>query len=186
MSAAIAYLALGANLGDRRANLVAALDTLSARDDLEVTAVSPLYETTPVGGPEGQSDFLNAAARVRTTLAPESLLEVTQEIERVLGRRRDARNGPRIIDIDILLHGDHVRTSPTLNLPHPRMHERIFVLKPLADIAPDTLHPTLGRRIADLLVDLENPTGIHRIDGATWWSRIPKTPRRANRRLFEN
>jgi 2-amino-4-hydroxy-6-hydroxymethyldihydropteridine diphosphokinase len=178
VSSVIAYLGLGANLGNRRANLSAAIDQLAAHDGIDVIAVSALYESAPVGGPPDQPDFLNAAAAVRTMLAADALLDIAQQIEGKLGRRRipeEPPNQPRTIDIDVLMVADQVHNTARLILPHPRMHERAFVLRPLSDIAADQIHPTRNRRIEDLLTDLPAPTRIHQIEGSTWWT--PKTYR---------
>jgi len=135
-----AYLGLGSNLGDRHGNLRKALEMLDAREGIDVAEASSFIETDPVGGPEGQPKFVNAAVAVDTTLSPRELLGACQEVERALGRERgpdEVRWGPRTIDIDILLYGDKVIREPDLRIPHPRMHEREFVLVPLAQIAPE-------------------------------------------------
>jgi 2-amino-4-hydroxy-6-hydroxymethyldihydropteridine diphosphokinase len=133
------YLSLGSNIGDRERNLASALERLAA-PDLEVVRVSPIYETEPVDL-TAQRWFLNLVAEVRTGLFPLQLLARTQRVERALGRVRTVPKGPRIIDIDILLYGSAVLQTPTLEVPHPRMDTRRFVLVPLADLAPDLRHP---------------------------------------------
>jgi len=140
----IAYIALGANLGDRRAAIESALAALDDHAAIEVTAVSPIIETEPVGPPQGR--YLNAAARLRTTLAPRALLAVMLDIEAAHGRRRgdEVRWGPRRLDLDLLLYGDRIIDEPGLRVPHPRLAERSFVLEPLAAIADDVIHPGLG------------------------------------------
>jgi 2-amino-4-hydroxy-6-hydroxymethyldihydropteridine diphosphokinase len=158
MSSVIAFLALGGNLGDRKANLDSALRELESHPGVRVRRVSTFHETEPSGGPVGQMHYLNAAAEVETDLAPEALLEVLQEVESRLGRAREARNGPRTVDLDLLMCGDLVRATPHLVLPHPRMHERLFVLAPLAEIAPETIHPTLQRTVRELLDDRRTQT----------------------------
>lgn len=129
-------LALGSNLGDRLGILQGAVDTLFAPGPLRPVALSPVYETAPVGGPE-QDDYLNAVAVADTLLTPEALLERVQEVERAFHRVREVRWGPRTLDVDVIAYDGLVRTDPALTLPHPRAHERAFVLRPWADIDPD-------------------------------------------------
>ncbi|MCS7003421.1 MAG: 2-amino-4-hydroxy-6-hydroxymethyldihydropteridine diphosphokinase [Dehalococcoidia bacterium] len=136
---ATVYLGLGGNLGDRVANLRAALRALTA-GGVAITAVSPFYETDPVGYAD-QPPFVNAVAVGDTTLSPDALLTLAKAIERDLGRQPSFRNAPRPVDIDILLYDDLTRDDPALTLPHPRLAERAFVLAPLADLAPDLRLP---------------------------------------------
>jgi 2-amino-4-hydroxy-6-hydroxymethyldihydropteridine diphosphokinase len=139
-----AYIGLGANLGDREATLGRALELLAAAPGIEVTAVSAFRETEPVGLLD-QPRFLNAAARVETHLGPRELLERLLEIERALGRRRTGpRFGPRTIDLDLLLYGDSTVAEHGLTVPHPRLHERAFVLEPLAELDSRLVIPGLG------------------------------------------
>ena len=149
-----AYIGLGANLGRRGHTLRCALAMLNARADLSVVAVSDFIETPPVGGPAGQPPFLNAAAELRTALPPRELLAALQAVEDHFGRTREVRWGPRTLDLDLLLYGSLVTDGPGLRVPHPRMHERLFVLEPLAQIAPDAVHPTLGKTLRALLHEL--------------------------------
>ncbi len=157
MGEAIAHIALGSNVGDRGATLLEALKMLSDVDGVTVRTVSQFIRTQPQGGPAGQGQYLNGAAEVAVALAPHELLAALQRIERALGRRRDAEDrwGPRTCDLDILLMGDTVLETQELTIPHPRMHERLFVLRPLASIAPRAVHPVLGRTVVELLADAE-------------------------------
>ena len=149
-----AYIALGANLGDRERNIWDAVDRLEARDDIAIPQVSSLLENPAVGGPGGSPAFLNAAARVVTGLSPEDLLARLLEVEREMGRSRREKWEPRLIDLDLLLFGGRVVDTPRLKLPHPLMHERRFVLQPLAEIAPQVVHPVLRLTAAQLLQKL--------------------------------
>lgn len=153
----IAYIALGSNVGDRRDHLNAAISQLTARPGIEVLKVSSYHETDPVGGPAGQGKYLNAAAEIRTALSPAELLARLQEIEAGLGRVRDERFGPRTLDLDLLLYGLEIIHTADLTVPHPRMHERSFVLKPLAEIAPLAVHPGLQSTVMDLSRKLQAP-----------------------------
>ena len=143
-----AVLGVGSNLADRQANIARALDLLRAERGIEVLAVSRLIETDPAGGPP-QGRYLNGAIEVRTRLEPRELLAALQRIESALGRVRAVRWGPRELDLDILLYGDRVVREPDLEVPHPRMLERAFVLEPLAEIAPARVHPVTGRTILE-------------------------------------
>jgi 2-amino-4-hydroxy-6-hydroxymethyldihydropteridine diphosphokinase len=130
-----AYLGIGSNLGDRLANLQAAVDGIDAAEGIAVVAVSPVYETDPVGGPE-QGDFLNAVVAVETSLSPRELLHLGQRLETEAHRVRTEKWGPRTLDVDVLLVGDEEVHEPDLEIPHPRMWERGFVMVPLADLDP--------------------------------------------------
>jgi len=141
-------------MGDRCAHIEAAVGQLRSATGVVSVALSSLYETEPVGGPPGQGRYLNAAACVETTLEPEAFLELLMVIERELGRVRRERWGPRIIDLDLLLFDDRVIDSPGLTVPHPRMHERRFVLEPLAEIGGAVIDPRSGRTISEILMSL--------------------------------
>ena len=139
-----AYIALGANLGDPVATVDGAFAALAGLPQTRLAATSALYRTAPVGIVE-QPEFINAAARIETGLAPEALLDALLAIEQRFGRVRAERNGPRTLDLDILLYDDLVLDTPRLNLPHPRLHLRAFVLYPLADVVPAADFPLPGR-----------------------------------------
>jgi len=157
MSEILAHIALGSNLGDRGATLMEAIKRLSEVEGVSVRLVSQFIRTEPEGGPAGQNAYLNAAAELAVTRTPHELLAEMQAIERALGRRREnePRCGPRTCDLDLLLMGSTVLETPELTIPHPRMHERLFVLRPLASIAPQALHPVLGRSVVELLAEAE-------------------------------
>jgi 2-amino-4-hydroxy-6-hydroxymethyldihydropteridine diphosphokinase len=151
MTTRTAFVAFGSNLGDRRRTVERALRALGGADGVALSAVSGLYETAPVGGPAGQRAYLNGVAEVRTSLAPPALLRLLRRIERANGRRRRVKWGPRTLDLDLLVHGRARVRSARLTLPHPRYHERRFVLAPFCDVAPGFVHPRLRRTNAALL-----------------------------------
>jgi 2-amino-4-hydroxy-6-hydroxymethyldihydropteridine diphosphokinase len=154
------YLSLGSNLGNRQANLDMALHLLSER--MRMGKISSIYDTEPLGN-VNQPRFLNLAAEVFTRLSPEGLLALTKGIERKMGRY--SRSGePRVIDIDIVLYGDTVLDTPDLVIPHPKMAERSFVLMPLAEIAPDLVHPVLKKTIKELNKAIKEKQGVLKFD----------------------
>jgi 2-amino-4-hydroxy-6-hydroxymethyldihydropteridine diphosphokinase len=151
-----AYIGLGANMGDRAANLFNALAELSAADGVTVKRVSKLIETPAVGGPTDSPPYLNGAAAIETTLGSHALMKVLTDIEKDLGRVRRVKWEPRTVDMDLLLYGDQIISSDHLVVPHPLMHERRFVLEPLAEIAPDVIHPMLLMSAQGLLETLRD------------------------------
>lgn len=160
MTAERVFVGLGANLGDPHAALAQALEALAALPRTRLVAASPLYRSSPIDaqGP----DFVNAVAELDTTLTPRELLHALQAIEQGHGRQRTHRNAPRTLDLDLLLYGQRLVDEPGLTVPHPRLHQRAFVLVPLADLAPDLVHPQLGslqalrERVADQAIQLLN------------------------------
>lgn len=148
----IAYIGLGSNIGDREYQLNRALELLKSAEKVEVTTVSSFYNTAPVGY-EQQPDFLNAVVEIMTTLSADDLLELCSKIEKELKRERIIRWGPRTIDLDILLFGNSVINEKDLVIPHPRMHERKFVMEPLNEIAPFVMHPVFNKSISELFVE---------------------------------
>ncbi len=158
------YIALGANVGDTRSNMRLALSSLKMHCD--VVAVSSLYRTEPVGF-LAQDWFLNAAVHARTWRSPAQLLQALQAIETRLGRQREIPNGPRTIDLDILLWDDAILHEDGLTIPHPRLHERLFVVEPLFEIAPQLTVPGLGKTVAELRESLQ---GSMRVE---WAARPP-------------
>jgi 2-amino-4-hydroxy-6-hydroxymethyldihydropteridine diphosphokinase len=145
------YLALGSNLGDRQRYLDDAVLRLRAAPGITVRRASPYYETAPVGGPASAGAYVNAVVEADTLLAPDHLLHTLLDIERSFGRIRSEPNAPRTLDLDVILYGDLVRHAPDPVIPHPRMHERRFVLQPLADLAPDFVHPAIKKAVRELL-----------------------------------
>lgn len=137
------FIGIGANLGDPAQQISAAVQELKQLPQTRFTVLSSLYRTAPVGGPD-QPDYFNAAARLETTLDPQALLSGLLDIERALGRMRSVPNAPRTLDLDLLLYGGMTIATPALTVPHPRMHERRFVLEPLLEIAPDCNIPERG------------------------------------------
>lgn len=152
-----AYIALGSNIGNRGQTLRDALDMMRRADGITLKRVSNLIETRPVGGPADQGDYLNGVAEIDTTLTPHELLATLQSIESALGRDREneLRWGPRTCDLDIIYYDDEVIDTPELTVPHPRMHERSFVLGPLESIAPQIRHPLTFLTPGEMLQKLE-------------------------------
>lgn len=156
-------LALGSNLGDRLANLRGGIDALCARPGLSGVRLSPLYETAPVGGPS-QPDYLNAVLVAATRLSARAVLDRCQQAENALGRVRTERWGPRTLDVDVIVYGTEISDDPELTLPHPRAHERAFVLAPWHDVDPGAVIPGRGR-VADLLASVGS-SGVRLYPGA--------------------
>ncbi|MEW6094563.1 MAG: 2-amino-4-hydroxy-6-hydroxymethyldihydropteridine diphosphokinase [Chloroflexota bacterium] len=163
MPSRIVYLALGTNLGERTANLRRAIQSLPPA--VTVLAESPVYATPP-WGVTGQPNFLNMALKGETRLPPLGLLKRLKQLEGELGRVPSVRYGPRLIDIDILFYADLVLDTPQLTLPHPRLHERAFVLVPLNDIAPNLHHPRLGKTVREMLTVVDT-TGVKLYESAS-------------------
>jgi 2-amino-4-hydroxy-6-hydroxymethyldihydropteridine diphosphokinase len=155
----IVYLALGSNVGDRLTNLKEAIAALTPQ--MDVKAKSQVYETPPWGYAD-QPKFLNQVIRAKTYLAPEPLLKHLKRLEVALGRKESFPNGPRLIDLDILFYDDLVLYSPALTIPHPRLHERAFVLLPLMDLDPELVHPIHKKSIREMLASC-NLEGIEKI-----------------------
>jgi 2-amino-4-hydroxy-6-hydroxymethyldihydropteridine diphosphokinase len=155
------YISVGTNIGDRKANLKFALDSLAGK--AAVSKTSSVYETEPVGF-LGQPWFLNQAIELKTEIAPSELLSLCQDIEASRGRVRAFKNAPRILDLDILLYGDIVINEGSLIIPHPLMADRRFVLEPLVQIAPDVIHPVLKKSMRSLLQDCADPSAVRIVE----------------------
>lgn len=177
-----AFVAFGANLGDREATFADAVSRLDREPDVRLIAASPVYETPPFG-PPGQPPYLNAVVELRVWLAPLDLLRRLQAIETALGRDRsgEERYGPRPLDLDLLFFGDRCLEVPDLSVPHPRLHERAFVLTPLAAIAPDFRHPVLGTVIRDLALGRPDADEIRAWPRPPGWPGATTTARAADR-----
>ena len=172
-----AYVALGANLGDRLASLRRAASLISQTPGLKLEAAASLYESAAVGTPAPQPAFLNSVLRVSSTLAPDELMAALLDIECAMGRKREERLAPRVIDLDLLLYGELVLDSAELTLPHPRLHERRFVLEPLAELAAELVHPRLERSFAELKSELATSgQELCRVMGPQWADQTPMQP----------
>ena len=165
-----AYIGIGSNLGDRRDLCARALGLLGMLPHSRLIAHSSAYETEPVGDVGGA--FVNLVARVDTELPVRRLLSILQETERGLGRDIDRRSGPRTMDIDLLFYGDQVIHDGELVVPHARLHERRFVLAPLAELTRNLVHPVLGQTVSTLLAALRDPHGVRRLEEPV----VPWTP----------
>ena len=171
------FIAVGSNLGDREAHLRVADQCLRLAAEFQAVTWSPIYETSPVGGPAAQPDYLNGVVRARSLANPGQTLRRLQQIEEQLGRRRPQRWAPRTIDLDLLLYGRLVLDTPELTVPHPRLHLRRFALQPLCDLAPDLTHPVSGHTVQHMLAQLgRDETVIRRIS-----SHLPDTSGGLNR-----
>ena len=166
-SMATALISLGSNLGDRKATLDAAVENLRQTAGISQVVVSSYHATKPVGGPEGQEDFLNAAARLDTSLSPRELLTELQRIERELGRVRQEHWGPRTLDLDLLLYDNLVINEPDLIVPHRFLAFRRFVLKPAVEVAGEMVHPTLERTLSNALQYIEGAPRVFEVGGLT-------------------
>ena len=158
------FIALGSNMGDREGNLLKAIALVGRLPGTRITAVSPFYDTDPVGGISNEN-FLNAVMRLTSSMPPQELLKALLQIElSIFGRKRVLHWGPRNIDLDLLFYGGEIiHQPPDLLVPHPRLHERRFVLAPLADIAPEFIHPSHGRSVRELLDGLSPGGNVTRI-----------------------
>ncbi|MCY3764307.1 MAG: 2-amino-4-hydroxy-6-hydroxymethyldihydropteridine diphosphokinase [Gemmatimonadetes bacterium] len=163
---ALAYIGMGANLEDRAAVLRRAAAALDQHDRLEVKAASPVYETAPVGV-TAQPTFLNAVLAAETDLEPRALLEYLLAVEKRFGRVRRQRWGPRLLDLDILLYGNEIIRGRGLEIPHPRLHKRAFVLAPLCELAPGGRHPVFNKTFPELAESISPTQEVRKLDGVS-------------------
>ena len=190
MTASTAYLSFGSNLDNRLAALRRAARELSELPGIQVdarTGVASVYETSPVGVPAPQQNYLNTAVRITTDLSPSALLAACMDVERKIGRVRSTPGQARIIDIDLLLFDAVVQNGKDLTLPHPRLHERRFVLEPLSEIAADVVHPVLGQTISQLAISARSRGAGERIvayTDRTWCVGALEDPSRQAKSLF--
>ena len=152
-----AYIGLGSNLGDKEDNIKKAIGLM--KEKCKILEVSSLYKTEPVGY-KNQDWFLNCTVEIKINFRPHELLTFLKSIEKKLGRVKTIKNGPRTIDLDILFYGNEVIKTNNLTIPHPRLHERLFVLEPLKEICPEFVHPILKKNINELIFDLRNTEGV--------------------------
>ena len=160
----LAYISFGSNLGNRLKNIKRGLQLVSRNRSITITKKSSLYETEPVGY-ENQGWFLNGVIEIETFVLPHKLLSLIKKVERIMGRKRRIRWGPREIDLDILLYNQRCVDTPGLIIPHPRMHERAFVLVPLVEIAPRVIHPIFKKNARQLLAKLADSKGVKYFGG---------------------
>ena len=153
------FIGIGSNMGDKRQYIASAMESM--KEKCNILKISPLYETEPVGY-KSQQWFLNCAAKIQTKLSPHDILEFLAAIEKKLGRVRTINNGPRTIDLVILFYDDEIINTQDLQIPHPRAHERLFVLMPLNDIEPNLMHPVLRKRIFELTESLKSPEEVRK------------------------